>query len=375
MTTAASGTNPSQGTPASDARGAGGTRVARGADSSAVGPYLAERLHDDSWRRCSVAIISGGKSNLTFLVTSGTGEEVVLRRPPLSSVLATAHDMAREHRVLTALQDTPVPVPRVRLLCDDDAVIGAPFYVMDRVLGHIVRGTLPAGYADTGRQRAAMTTALVEVLAAIHRVEIVGRLEGFGPPSGYLDRQLRRWTKQWEASRQNPLPELDALAGRLAAARPRQRETTLVHGDYRLDNVILDPVDPGRVAGVLDWELSTLGDPLADVGLLLVYWGDKQRGAPSVVPTVTTQAGFPDPDEVAQLYQSCSGRDVSDLPWYVAFGSFKLAVIAAGVAARMRAGAMSAGPEAPLQDAIDAAAAAVALLVAQGHDVLSGLAG
>ena len=386
MTRAASGAGAAEGAETSQAAEAAGrtgpagtgpadtvrSNATRGADPAAVGRYLAEHLRDDAWRSCTVTIISGGKSNLTFLVTSGTGEEVVLRRPPLSTVLATAHDMAREHRVLTALRDTAVPVPSTRLLCEDPGVIGAPFYVMDRVAGHIVRGTLPAGYAETDEERAAMTSALVEVLAAVHGVPIAGRLDGFGPPSGYLQRQLRRWTKQWEASKQTPLPDLDALAARLAAAPPQQRETTLVHGDYRLDNVIFDPVRPGRVAAVLDWELSTLGDPFADLGLLLVYWGDKRRGMPSVVPTVTTQAGFPGPAEVARQYAAVRGRDVSDLPWYVAFGSFKLAVIAAGVAARLRAGAMSVGPGAPAPDALDAAAEAVALLVAQGHDVLSG---
>ncbi|HMA47500.1 MAG TPA: phosphotransferase family protein [Frankiaceae bacterium] len=338
--------------------------VSTGADPAAVGPYLARVLGDPAWASCTVALISGGKSNLTYLVTSPAGE-VVLRRPPLAGGLPTAHDMVREHTVLAALWDTPVPVPRVRHLCRDESVLGVPFYVMDRARGHVIREELPPGYADTPAQRVAIADGLVDVLVEIHRVGVAGRLDGYGPPEGYLARQVRRWTRQWEASREDDLPLLDRLAADLTACLPEQRETTLVHGDYRLDNTVLDPATPGRVLAVLDWELSTLGDPLADVGLLCVYWAAGRAGSsPPLVPGVTGLPGFPGRGEVVARYARRSGRDVSALPWYVAFGSFKLAVVAAGIAARHRVGGT-------VGEGFDTAAAAVSPLVDSGLRVLS----
>ena len=313
----------------------------------AVGDYLAAELGDDAWRDVSIDLISGGKSNLTFVVTSSAGD-VVLRRPPLSTVLPTAHDMRREHRVMTALWDTPVPVPQTLAMCTDESVLGAPFYVMERVAGHIVRDALPAGYADEPAQRRAIADGLVDVLAALHAVDpaAVG-LGDYGKPAGYLERQVKRWTTQWEFTpheEEESAPELDRLAARLAAGMPGQPTGPIVHGDYRLDNVLLHPTEPGRVAAVLDWELSTLGDPLADVGLLYVYWQEAGDGAARqdsmAVPSVTMLPGFPTRRELLDRYAASTGRDLSALPWYVGFGCFKLAVVCAGVAARGRAGAM-----------------------------------
>ena len=317
------------------------------APAAAVGAYLAAQLGDDAWRECSVSLVSGGKSNLTFYVLSSAGE-VVLRRPPLSTVLPTAHDMRREHRVMTALRDTDVPVPRTLALCEDESVLGAPFYVMDRVRGHIVREALPAGYADRPEQRHAIGIGLVDVLGALHQVDpaSVG-LGDYGRPTGYLERQVRRWGSQWEATRQPDEPdgpELDRLAGRLRESLPDAPTGPIVHGDYRLDNTLLDPERPGRIAAVLDWELSTLGDPLADLGLLYVYWPQADDGAERegtlAVASVTTMDGFPRRSELFERYATRTGRDLSALPWYVGFGAFKLAVVCAGVAARGRAGAM-----------------------------------
>jgi aminoglycoside phosphotransferase (APT) family kinase protein len=311
---------------------------APGADPRVLGPYLARELGDGRWAASTVEVVVGGRSNLTYYVTSPAGS-VVLRRPPLRAVRPTAHDMTREHRVLCALHGTAVPVPRPLLLCTDPDVLGAPFYVMERVDGVIARDRLPDGYAPPAR-RAAMTDALVDVLADLHDVDpaAVG-LTGFGRPEGYLDRQLRRWAGEWQALRAGAdLPGVDALAAELVAGMPTEPSGPVVHGDYRLDNVVLDPAEPTRVAAVLDWEMSTLGDPLADLGLLLVYW----QPAPGTVvtPSVTSLPGFPPRSALVARYASRRDVDLAALPWYVALGCFKLAVVVAGIVARQRAGAM-----------------------------------
>ncbi len=342
----------------------------RGAPPEVVGPYLASVLGSPEWATCEVVLIAGGKSNLTYAISSAAGE-VVLRRPPLAAVLPTAHDMVREHRVLAALADTDVPVPTVYHLCTDLDVIGAPFYLMNRVDGLVIRDKVPAGYADSAAERSAITDALVETLVAIHRVPLTGGLDGYGRPDGYLARQIKRWNGQWEATKaavataDAPLDELDRLACELSSSLPEQRETALVHGDFRLDNTMLDPSDPGRVVAVLDWELSTLGDPLADVGLIGVYWGSRISTPTSgqLTSRVTLEPGFPTRAEVFERYARVSGRDLSQLAWYMAFGYFKLAVIATGVAARHQAGGM-------IGEGFDAVAATVPPLVTSGLEVL-----
>ena len=339
---------------------------APGADPRVLGPYLAAELGDERWAEPVVEVVAGGRSNLTYFVTSPAGS-VVLRRPPLRAVRPTAHDMTREHRVLSALAGTAVPVPATLLLCTDPAVLGAPFYLMERVDGVIARSTLPAGYAPAAADRVAMTAALVDVLAELHGVDpaAVG-LAGFGRPEGYLDRQLRRWAGEWQALRSGDLPAVDALAAELVAAVPASTPGTVVHGDYRLDNVVLDPADPGRVAAVLDWEMSTLGDPLADLGLLLVYW--QPTAAATVTPSVTGLPGFPGRSAVVARYAERTGRDVGALPWYVAFGYFKLAVVVAGIVARQRAGAMADNTD-------DGLGGVIGPLAEAGRDALSRTAG
>ncbi len=315
-----------------------------GADPRVVGPYLAQVLGDVGWEQPEVTLIAGGKSNLTYRIDSPAGS-VVLRRPPLGHVLPTAHDMGREYRVMAALADTPVPVPRMLHQCTDAEVLGQPFYVMELVEGHICRSELPPGYADRPEQRRAIGVGLVDVLADLHAVDpaVVG-LGEFGRPAGYLGRQLARWGKQWEVTRIEGHEQLDVLAAALSATVPTTPRTGIVHGDYRLDNTMLHPTEPGRIAAVLDWELSTLGDPMADLGVLLVYWSQADDGDDrdnsSVIPAATVLEGFPTRAEVAALYAARTGADLTDLPWCEAFGFFKLAVICAGIVARFKGGAM-----------------------------------
>jgi aminoglycoside phosphotransferase (APT) family kinase protein len=245
--------------------------------------------------------------------------------------------MGREHRVITALQDTPVPVPPVVGLCVDDAVNGAPFYVMGFVEGQIVRDPFTAN-ALTEPERRAIGESIVDVLADIHAVDIdaVG-LSDFAKRDHYITRQLNRWYGQFEKSKTREVPVVDEVYNRLSAMIPEQGPATIVHGDYRLDNCL---VTDGRVAAVLDWEICTLGDPLADLGLLLVYWGDRDDPSPTRNSAPTTIDGFPSPTEVLARYADRSGRDLSQIDYYIAFGLWKLACIVEGVYARYVGGAM-----------------------------------
>ncbi|MEN8181245.1 MAG: phosphotransferase family protein [Myxococcota bacterium] len=288
------------------------------------------------------AFPSGGRSNLTYRVDGG-GRTWVLRRPPLGHVLPTAHDMSREHRVLTALRDTGLPVPRTRALCEDASVTGAPFYVMDFAPGVVIEEKMPAGYAATPAERRRIGTALMETLARLHAVDwrAVG-LADFGRPAGYLARQVRRWSEQWERSKASDVPLISELIHRLNAALPETPDATIVHGDWRLGNLALDPEDPGRVAAIFDWEMATLGDPLADVGYSLVYWGEAgdARGSrgPGGYGAVTTAEGFHTRAELVDEYARASGRDVSAVEFYEVLALYKLAVISEGIYARWRAG-------------------------------------
>jgi aminoglycoside phosphotransferase (APT) family kinase protein len=316
-----------------------------GADPAVVGPYLATVFRDPTWRSVTVDLIAAGMSNLTYVVTPESGSDddaVILRRPPTGALLATAHDMGREHRVITALGPTDVPVPRTLHLCTDPSVLGAPFYVMERVVGvHVVR-EFPPGYADRPEQRRAVGQGLIDVLADLHTVDPVAvGLADFGRPEGFTARQVRRWTTQWEATRDRDRPGLDALAARLAETVPPTQRSGVVHGDYRLDNCLLDPQAPGRIRAVLDWEMSTLGDPLTDIGMLFVYWPEAGEERPSTLSPVTTLPGFPTRREIAERYARRTGADLAHLNWYVGFAFFKFAAIIAGILARSAAGAMA----------------------------------
>ncbi len=285
-------------------------------------------------------LIAGGHSNLTFKVTDEAGHAWVLRRPPLGHVLATAHDMTREHTIISALGPTAVPVPTTVGLCTDESVNGSPFYVMDFVDGLVVRSSADAD-ALTPAQRRRAGESIVDTLAAIHAVDPddVG-LGQLGRREGYIERQLKRWYSQWEQSKTRDLATVDEVHDRLLAAIPDQAGASIVHGDYRLDNCMVD--GEGNVVAVLDWEICTLGDPLADVGLLMVYWSEAGDEANALPGAATSAEGFPTRAELLARYAAASGRDMTHVDFYVAFGYWKLACILEGVYARYAGGAMGA---------------------------------
>ncbi|MDR7300365.1 phosphotransferase family protein [Haloactinomyces albus] len=274
-------------------------------------------------------LVQGGRSNLTYIVGDGI-HRWVLRRPPLGHVLATAHDMSREYRVMTALEGTEVPVPGTYLLCDDEDVIGAPFYVMEYVSGTVFRDPQQTESLSIERRKD-LSLRLMDVLADLHALAPaeVG-LDDFGRPDGFLERQVRRWGKQLEASRSREITGIDELRDQLAARLPATRRATIVHGDYRLDNVLVG--DDDRIRAVLDWEMATLGDPLTDLGLLVVYWegfsGIEQN---PITKGIGPEYGFPPARELLERYTQRSGADLSELGWYTAFGFFKIAVILEGI--------------------------------------------
>jgi len=316
---------------------AGGRRRAtlppmRGIDIERVSTWLIQEI-DGVEPPLHFELIAGGHSNLTFKATDAAGRRMVVRRPPLGHVLATAHDMRREHRVISALHPTAVPVPRPVLLCEDEDVLGAPFYVMDFVDGTPYRTAQQLAPLGPERTRDAVLS-LVDTLVELHAVDPaeVG-LADFGRPEGFLDRQLRRWGKQLDASRNRELAGIDELHAALGRSLPVSPAATVIHGDYRLDNVLIgtDPDDGSdRIRAILDWEMSTLGDPLTDLGLLVMY-SIPLGSAESPVSTTAEAAGHPDPAELVERYAARSGRDVSGIYWYTAFAWFKLAVILEGI--------------------------------------------
>ncbi|HEV3361566.1 MAG TPA: phosphotransferase family protein [Pseudonocardiaceae bacterium] len=310
-----------------------------GLDLAALEGYLREAKPGLVAGPLSAELIAGGRSNLTYYLTDGTSRWV-LRRPPLGHVLATAHDMSREYRVLRALAGTDIPVPGTVALCTDPEPLGAPFYLMERVDGVVLRS-----FRDTERIGPAACEALghqlVDVLADLHNLhpEQVG-LGDFGRPEGYLTRQVSRWRKQLDSSRSREVDGIDELYERLADSVPTSQRHSLLHGDFRLDNVLVtgwaDPADQ-RITAVLDWEMATLGDPLADLGLFVIY----SRGAGKDDPVtggVTSAPGFPPIDEQIARYADRTGTDVSDLDWYVGLASFKLAVVLEGIYYRFMLG-------------------------------------
>ena len=309
----------------------------QGIDETRVGAWLDANV-ENAHGPYSYDLIAGGRSNLTYRVTDANGMRMVLRRPPLGHVLATAHDMAREHRIISAVGSTGVPVPRCLGLCTDEEVNGAPFYVMAFVDGTVLDSP-EKGELLPQHLRAGASEHLIDVLADLHAVDIdaVG-LGDLAKREGYVERQVKRWSTQWENSKTRELPAIEEVSRLLSRDIPVQQGVSIAHGDYRFGNVLTD-VNEGRVTAVLDWELCTLGDPLADLGYIGIYWTDpgqqiNRANDPSGL------AGFPRYDDLVERYARRTGRDVSNIGYYRAFSSFRLAVISEGVYARYLKGAM-----------------------------------
>lgn len=309
----------------------------QGIDEARVGAWLDANI-DNARGPYEYSLIAGGRSNITFRVTDSQGMQMVLRRPPLGHVLATAHDMAREHRIISAVGQTGVPVPRTLGLCTDESVNGAPFYVMAYVPG-VVLDSPERGALLPEHLRTAAAEDLVDVLADLHAIDIdaVG-LGNLAKRDGYVERQVKRWSTQWANSKTRELASIEEVAERLARGIPAQQGTSIAHGDYRFGNCLTN-VENGTIAAVLDWELCTLGDPLADLGYIGIYWTDPGSATlrfndPSGIP------GFCSFDHLVQRYAARTGRDVSHIGYYKAFASFRLAVISEGVYARYLHGAM-----------------------------------
>jgi len=310
--------------------------VPEGIDKEGIEGWFAANA-PDAQLPLSFERIAGGHSNLTYKVTDAAGRSWALRRPPLGKRLASAHDMPREHRIVKALGPTHVPVAPVVGLCEDESVNGAPFYVMEWVEGPILRHKGDADLFPDEADRRAIGERVVDTLVAIHSVDPdEAGLGDLAKKEDYVARQLHRWKGQWEKSKTRELAVVDEVHDRLAARIPEQGPATLVHGDYRLDNMILR--ENGEVAAVVDWELCTLGDPLADVGLLLVYWGEAGDELMPLLEPATIAPGFPNRKDVRERYAERSGRDLSEIDFYVALGYWKLAIVLEGVLSRYTAG-------------------------------------
>jgi aminoglycoside phosphotransferase (APT) family kinase protein len=342
--------------------------VVQGIHRERVSDWLATHI-DGATPPFDFSLITGGRSNLTFLVHDAAGARYVLRRPPTGHVLATAHDMVREHRIISAVGRTGVPVPRTLGLCTDESVNDAPFYVMSYVEGEVLDSPEKAELLPLELREPA-SHHLIDVLADLHDVDIdaIG-LGDLARREGYIERQLKRWSTQWSNSKTRDLPVVDEVGSRLSANVPVQQGVAIAHGDYRFGNCLVD-VRAGRVAAVLDWELCTLGDPLADVGYLGVYWvkddGEGRHNDPSSAP------GFPTYRDIVDRYAARTGRDVSNIDYYVAFSHWRLAVISEGVYARYVHGAM--GDQAD-EVALEMFKAATEDLATRARDALDRLPG
>lgn len=288
--------------------------------------YLADRIAGGFAGPLTARLIAGGRSNPTYELTDGQ-RAWILRRPPYGEILQSAHDVSREARVMGALAGTAVPVPTVVAHCEDDSVLGAPFYVMDKLEGRTYR-THEDTATLTPEQRRALTDSMVTTLVALHSIDPadVG-LADWGRPEGYLERQVRRWHRQWHSIKTSERPEVDELVERLSASMPELRFPGIVHGDFKIDNLMVDHDEPSKILGLLDWEMSTLGDTLADLGILVSFWDEVGQLHNPITAGATAHEGFPTAAEVVAMYAERRGIAVDDLEWYVVFADFKIAVI------------------------------------------------
>jgi len=334
--------------------------VPEGIDIDGVTPWLAERI-EGLKPPLTFTLIAGGHSNLTYRFVDQKGSAYVLRRPPLGHVLESAHDMGRENRIVSALADSGVPVAPTFGFCEDPEVNGAPFYVMGFVEGSVLHDADVAALLPESERRA-LGLNVIDVLGTLHNLDPddVG-LGTLGRKEAYLERQLKRWNKQWEASKTHEIPEMEESSRRLTEQMPEQIGATIVHGDYRLGNFM---VGDGRIRAVLDWELCTLGDPLADVGYLMNSWTQPGEVAGDVTPTAV--GGFPSREALCERYEAATGRNLDGINYYRAFSHWRLAAIGQGVYKRYLVGAMGENREMDLdaykQSVHTRAEAALALL-------------
>jgi|ERR1700691_5481119 aminoglycoside phosphotransferase (APT) family kinase protein len=306
---------------------AGTVRAGEELDIARLQPFLQEHL--DNPGPISVEQFPGGHSNLTYLLRLGD-REFVLRRPPFGSKVRSAHDMAREFRVLSKLHTAYALAPKALLYCDDPSILDAPFYLMEPIRGRIIRRDPPPGVpfpAETARR---LSEAFIDNLARLHRLDYAATgLSDLGKPQGYLERQVNGWIERYHNSKTHDLPEVDRISPWLLARMPATHESALLHNDYKYDNLVLDPIDVTKIVGVLDWEMCTIGDPLTDLGTTLAYWADPQdpeefreiRSAPTTLPGTLTRA------QLVERYAAATSRDPGDIIFYLAFARFKVAVI------------------------------------------------
>ena len=323
------------------------TRPGEELDTEKLGNYLCENLPHDclpepkpSDALMQVEQFPGGHSNLTYLIRFGE-REFVLRRPPFGPVAPTAHDMAREYRVLSLINPVFPLAPRPYYMCADPNVIGAPFYLMERRRGLIIRREIPAQMGDNLTLRRRVSEAMITTLAALHAVDIHATgIDQIGKPAGFVERQIRGWAGRWERAKTSELPESERIVQWLLERIPEPGSATIVHNDFKLDNVMLDSENPGRVVAVFDWEMCTVGDPLVDLGLLLCYWPEPNDPEPrrESISAATTQPGWLTRHELVEHYAARTGRDVSGIQFYEAFALFKVAVVIQQIYYRFKQG-------------------------------------
>jgi aminoglycoside phosphotransferase (APT) family kinase protein len=298
-------------------------------------------MKDQRWLDLDAQLIAGGKSNLTFEISSAAGT-VILRRPPNGALLPSAHDMPREARIQRALANTSIPVANVLYLDASDSRLGFPFYIMEKVDGHVIREQLPRGYAETAGEKMALANTLIDVLADIHSLDPASiGLRDFGRADGYLERQIKRWGVQWDRTKTKEVAAIDELSVQLKNFMPKSSRSSIVHGDYRLDNCVMSAENASQINAVLDWELSSLGDPMVDVALTLFFWREIDDRQLTLIPSPTASPGFPGRAHLAKRYASVSGLHLEELWFYEAFARFKFAVITQGVLARVANNAMA----------------------------------